>query len=240
MITTTLLKAADSGSKRTTIEELSLPAGGHLPLSKIPEEQLLYVVSGRGIISLYDPAPDGDVYELRQETAVYMTPAIRYELFNTGQPPLVLVALKVAGGEAPPEEGGGLTWSAVSQRGVTVDKPAPGAGTIVTRVFDERLNPSKEEGMHLRIRDVLLRRPQKMANAEVLTVAPGRATRLHTHYDTSESSYVLSGEGVFVWDDKQIPCKAGDVISYPLGVMRQVINTGRFPLTYVLIASFID
>ncbi|MCB0000801.1 MAG: cupin domain-containing protein, partial [Anaerolineales bacterium] len=87
---------------------------------------------------------------------------------------------------------------------------------------------------------IWLRRPQKFANAEHLTLAPGRATRLHTHYDTCETSYILYGEGVFVWDDQEIPFQAGSVVSYPLGVMRKVINTGRFPLAYVLIASFLD
>lgn len=188
---------------------------------------------------MYDPAPEGDVYELWQDTAVYMTPGIRHELFNIGKAPLQIVAFQVFGGIGPSASDQGLTWSAVSQRGVSVDKPAPGAGAAVTRVFDERSNPSKEEGMHLRIRDIWLRRPQLMVNAEVLTIAPGRATRLHTHHDTSESSYMLSGEGHFVWDDQQIPFKPGDVISYPVGVMRQVINTGRFPVTYVLIASYL-
>lgn len=239
METVSLLKPEDSGSSRTSIESWTLSLGQHLPLQALAEEVLLYVESGRGIISLYDPAPDGDVYELREDTAVYMTPGIKHELFNTGAVPLRLIFFRVAGGVGPNSDAQGLTWSAVSQRGVTIDKPAPGAGTAVTRLFDERSNPSKEEGMHLRIRDIWLRRPQLMANAELLTVAPGRATRLHTHHDTSESSYILSGEGVFVWDDQQIPFKPGDVISYPIGVMRQVINTGRFPVTYILIASFL-
>ncbi len=60
------------------------------------------------------------------------------------------------------------------------------------------------EGQHLRIHDIWLRRPQKLSNAEALTVAPGRSIRLHNHYDTDETAYMLTGEEHFVWDDQQI------------------------------------
>ncbi|MGB1252499.1 MAG: cupin domain-containing protein [Candidatus Promineifilaceae bacterium] len=236
MQTNERLAYADSGSKRTAVQEITLAVGETMPFTKFPEERLYYVLDGRGIMSIYDPAPEGDIYELRQDISIYLTPKIGHELFNTGDSPLRLVVFLVAGGDAPDE---GLAWSAVSQRGVTVEKPAAGAGVAVTKVFDELSNPSKEEGQHLRIRDVWLRRPQKFANAEVLTVQPGRTTRLHTHFDTGETSYVLSGEGEFVWDDQQISCAAGSVISYPIGVQRKVVNTGRFPLTYVLMAAFL-
>ncbi|MCB0017483.1 MAG: cupin domain-containing protein [Anaerolineales bacterium] len=232
-----ILREEASGSKRTTIFERSLAPGERRELAAEPEERLLYFTDGRGIISIYDPAPEGDLYELRQDIAVYMTPGIKHEIHNIGSTPLRWVDFAVSGGSAPAGE---LAWSAVTQRGVTVDKPAVGSGVAVTKVFDELSNPSKEEGFHLRVRDIWLRRPQKMANAEVLTIMPGRATRRHTHYDTGETSYVLYGEGQFIWDDEVIPCGAGAVVSYPLGVQRQVVNTGRFPLTYVLIAEFLD
>ena len=232
-----LLTEEASGSKRTVVNEVSVPPGGHLPLAGHPQERLYYFTDGRGIISIYEEAPAGDVYELRQDISVYKTPGIKHEIFNIGNTPLRYVEFQVSGGVAPDGE---ISWSAVTQRGVTVDKPAVGSGVAVTKVFDELSNPSLEEGFHLRIRDVMLRRPQKVANAEVLTVMPGRSTRLHNHYDTGETSYVLYGEGEFIWDDRAIPCSAGSVVSYPLGVQRKVVNTGRFPLTYVLIAEFMD
>lgn len=233
----TLLAYEESGCGRTAVQALSVPPGAQLPLEEHPEERLYYVLDGRGIVSIYESAPEGDVYEARQDMSIYLTPRVGHQFINTGDAPLRLLAFLVRGGVAPE---GGLTWTAVTQRGAVVDAPAVGSGVAVTRVFDEASNPSKEEGQHLRIRDIWLRRPQKLLNAEVLTVAPGRATRLHTHYDTSETSYVLCGEGHFVWDDRQIACRAGSVVSYPIGVQRKVVNTGRFPLTYVLIAAAID
>lgn len=237
MPTTPLLAYHESGCGRTAVNQGILAPGEQLPPAEHPEERLYYFLDGRGIFSIYDPAPDGDVYEIRQDLAVYLTPRIQHEIINIGDAPLRWIEFLVTGGIAPD---GGIAWSAVSQRGATVAAPTVGSGVAVTRVFDEGSNPSKEEGQHLRIRDIWLRRPQKLVNAEVLTIAPGRTTRLHTHFDTSETSYVLYGEGEFVWDDKRIPCKAGSVISYPIGVQRKVVNTGRFPLSYVLIAATLE
>jgi signal transduction histidine kinase len=58
-----------------------------------------------------------------------------------------------------------LSWSIITQRGVVVEKPQVGAGQATTRVFDEGLNPSKAEGLHLRIRDIMLRRPARAVEA---------------------------------------------------------------------------
>jgi len=232
-----ILDYANSGSKKTAIDEVELPPGSNCPLQDYPEERLYYVLDGRGIISIYEESPKGDIYELRQDVSIYMTPGIKHEIINIGDRPLRFVIFLVRGGIAPEGE---LSWSAVTQRGVTVEKPMIGSGVAVTKVFDEGLNPSKEEGLHLQIRDIWLRRPQKFANAEVLTVAPGRSTRLHTHHDSGETCYILYGEGNFVWNDKKIPFKAGSCVSYPIGVLRRVENTGRYPMSYICISSFLD
>lgn len=232
-----ILEYEASGSKRTAIDEVTLDVGERLPLVGYPEERMIYILDGRGIISIYEDFPRGDVYELHQDVAIYMTPGIQHEIINTGNSHLRYAIFLVKGGIMPE---GGLSWSAVTQRGVTVEKPMVGSGVAVTRVFDEGSNPSKPEGLHLSIHDIWLRRPQKFSNAEVLTIAPGRATRLHSHYDTGETCYIIVGEGEFIWDDQKIPCKAGSCISYPIGVQRQVKNTGKYPLSYICISSFLE
>ncbi|MEM7333967.1 MAG: cupin domain-containing protein [Chloroflexota bacterium] len=232
-----LLTYEQSGCGNTAVNLINLPPNDSLPLAGHPEERLYYFLDGRGIFSIYDPAPEGDVYEVRQDIAIYLTPGIKHEIINTGDSSLRYIEFLVKGGIMPESD---TAWTAVTQRGVTVDKPAVGSGVAVTKVFDELSNPSKQEGQHLTIRDVWLRRPQMVLNAEVLTIAPGRTTRLHTHYDSSETSFVFNGEGHFVWDEQEIPCSAGSVISYPIGVQRKVVNTGRFPMTYVLIAAKIE
>ena len=232
-----LLSAEDSGSKRTSIDKVELAINEALSLDSHPQERLYYFLEGRGIMSVYEEFPMGDVYELSQDAAIYMTPGIKHEIMNTGDSPLRFVIFMVEGGIAPEGE---LSWSAISQRGVTVEKPMIGSGLAFTRVFDEGSNPSKEEGLHLRIHDIWLRRPQKFANAEVLTVAPGRSTRLHNHYDSGETCYILVGKGHFIWNDKKIACEAGSCLSYPPGVLRKIENTGKYPLSYICISSFLE
>ena len=234
---TRLLDYEESGSKRTAIEEVVLDVGGHLALEGFPEERLYYFLDGRGIMSIYEEAPAGDVYELRQDLAIYMTPGIEHEIMNLGPTPLRYVVFLVTGGLVPE---GDLSWSAITQRGATVENPMLGSGVAVTDVFDEGLNPSHAEGLHLRIHDIWLRRPQKVTNAEVLTIAPGRSTRPHTHHDTGETCYILYGEGHFIWDDEQIPFQAGSTISYPIGVLRAVVNTSQFPVSYVVISATVN
>ena len=226
-----------SGSVRSHIDECILDVGEALPLTIEPEERLFYFLDGRGVMSIYEEFPAGDVYEVRQDTAVWITPKIKHEIINTGDSPLRYVVLMATGGVAPDGE---LSWSAITQRGVVVEKPQVGAGQATTRVFDEGLNPSKEEGLHLRIRDIMLRRPQKFSNAEVMTIQPGRSTRPHVHHDSEENYYILVGKGVFHWDDKEIPCEAGSCISYPVGITRRVENRGTYPLSYLCFSTFID
>lgn len=234
-----ILDYENSGAKKTAIEEGELAVGGRVSLQGHPQERLYYFLDGRGIMSIYEEAPAGDVYEVRQDVSIYMTPGIKHEIINIGRTPLRYVVFLVRGGIGTESEGG-LSWGAVTQRGVNVEKPVVGSGVAVTRVFDEGSNPSEPEGMHLLIRDIWLRRPQKFSNAEVLTVAPGRSTRLHNHTDSSETAYILYGEGNFIWNDKIIPFKAGDTISYPIGVMRRLENTGAFPMSYIVISAFIN
>ena len=224
-----------SGSKCSIIDEAVLSAGCSVPLSEHPEERLYYFLSGRGLMSIYEEAPQGDVYEIRQDTAVWLTPKVKHQIINTAPYPLRFAVLMAEGGVAPE---GALSWSAVTQRGVEVKNPQIGAGQMTTYVFDEGSNPSKAEGLHLRIRDILLRRPQKFSNAEVLTIAPGRSTRPHTHHDSEENVYVLVGNGEFIWNDKAIPCEAGSCLSYPVGVVRCVRNNGDYPLSYICYSVF--
>jgi len=234
---TRILDYPESGSKRTAIEEVELEVGGHLTLEGYPEERLYYFLGGRGVMSIYEEAPAGDVYELRQDLSVYLTPGVEHEIINLGPTPLRYVVFLVTGGVVPDGE---LSWSAVTQRGVTIENPMLGSGVAVTDVFDEGLNPSQAEGLHLRIHDIWLRRPQKFTNAEVITIAPGRSTRPHTHHDTGETCYILYGEGYFLWDDEHIPFEAGSSISYPIGVKRAVVNTSEFPMSYVVMSAAIN
>ena len=77
-----ILSYENSGSKKTAIDEVELDVDESLPLQGHPEERLYYFLDGRGIMSIYEEFPKGDVYELRQDIAIYMTPGIKHEIMN--------------------------------------------------------------------------------------------------------------------------------------------------------------
>ncbi|MBT7914074.1 cupin domain-containing protein, partial [Candidatus Bathyarchaeota archaeon] len=121
-----------SGSVRSYILDESLDVGEDLGVNKHPEERLYYFTDGRGLMSIYEEFPRGDVYEIRQDTAVFLTPMLEHQIINVGNSPLRYVVLMTTGGLAPD---GDLSWSVISQRGVVVEKPQIGAGQATTRVF---------------------------------------------------------------------------------------------------------
>ena len=83
MVTTNnLLTYEASGCGRTALNEVILPPSETLPLAGTAEERLIYFLDGRGIASIYEAAPGGDVYEVRQDLSVYLTPGIQIEIIN--------------------------------------------------------------------------------------------------------------------------------------------------------------
>ena len=95
-----LLSPETSTSVRSYIDEAELSVGECLPLGEHPEERLFYFLYGRGIMSIYEEFPEGDVYEARQDTAIWITPKIKHQIMNTGNYPLRYVVLMVTGGVA--------------------------------------------------------------------------------------------------------------------------------------------
>ena len=121
MVTTNnLLTYEASGCGRTALNEVILPPGDALPRPGTPQERLIYFLQGRGIASIYEATPDGDVYEVRQDLSVYLTPAIQIEIINTGDSPLRYAEFLGQGRHR-------ARWRAIlvgraSQRGATVDR----------------------------------------------------------------------------------------------------------------------
>lgn len=214
-------------SSFTTVEQVVLDAGERLPLERHPEERLYYFTDGRGMMDIYP----GDLYEIRQNTALWTTPMIPTSIWNTGSRPLHFALFKVDQVQAPDVQDGMLHWTSVGVTG----KAAPGAGQATTYVYE---TPRHEEGLHLRIHLIPLRRSQRTHDpVELLTLLPGGATQRHTHPDIEETIYVLCGEGVAIWDDREVPIGPGSALCYPPGVVRLVRNTGDSSLAYVCHAA---
>ncbi|CAN5711580.1 hypothetical protein BH23CHL2_BH23CHL2_35610 [soil metagenome] len=217
-------------SRYTSVDEVKLAVGEIMPLQGYPEERLYYFADGRGFMDIYP----GDQYEIRQNTALWTTPMIPTEIRSTGPRPLYFTLFRVEGVPVPEVHGGMLTWTAVDATG----EAAPGAGQNTVYLYE---TPRHEEGLHLRIHLIPLRRSQRTHNpVEVLTLLPGSATQRHTHPDIEETIYVLTGTGVAVWDDEEIEIGPGSALCYPKDVVRLVRNSGETPLAYICHSASLD
>ena len=97
-------------SRFTTLEEVELPVGERMELSRFPEERLYVFTDGRGMLDIYP----GDKYDIRQTTALWTTPMIPTAIWNSGPRPLHYVVFRVGAVQVPDVADGMLTWTAVS------------------------------------------------------------------------------------------------------------------------------
>ncbi len=58
------------------------------------------------------------------------------------------------------------------------------------------------------------------------TFEPGQSHALHAHAGMDKMYFVLSGAGVFLVNDRELPMQAGDLLVAPEGVPHGVRNTG--------------
>lgn len=75
----------------------------------------------------------------------------------------------------------------------------------------------------------------RLNNLEV-NIVPGFQIAPHTHENSSEFMYVVSGQGEFLDDTEWISIKKGDAFKAPQGVTHSIKNTGNE--TLVLFSTF--
>jgi mannose-6-phosphate isomerase-like protein (cupin superfamily) len=66
---------------------------------------------------------------------------------------------------------------------------------------------------------------------------PGQEHRLHTHAGQDKVYHVLSGDGVFLLEDGEVPMEAGVMLSAPDGVPHGIRNTGRERLVVLAVLA---
>ena len=66
-----------------------------------------------------------------------------------------------------------------------------------------------------------------------IEVKPGFRFSLQKHFKRSEQWIVVSGTGVTVVGDKEIPVKRGSMIHVPLEEIHRMHNTGQTPLVFI-------
>ena len=216
-------------SRYTTLDAFELAVGERLPSQGFPEERLWIFTDGRGMLNVYgDP---GDQYDIRQTTALWTTPSIETEIWNTGPRPLHGVIFRVGEVPLPEMQDGMLTWTTHAADGSV----APGSGQNTVYIYEQ---PRHDEGLHLRIHLIPLRRSMRTYDpAEMLILLPNGHTQRHTHPDIEETIYVLSGSGTARWDDRELPLTPGTALCYPPGVIRSIHNTSDSLLSYICHAA---
>lgn len=75
----------------------------------------------------------------------------------------------------------------------------------------------------------------RLNNVEV-NIVPGFQIAPHTHDDSTEFFYVVSGEGEFLDDSKWLCIKKGDAFKAPQGMTHSLKNTGNEML--ILFSTF--
>ncbi|MEZ5294241.1 MAG: cupin domain-containing protein [Vicinamibacterales bacterium] len=66
---------------------------------------------------------------------------------------------------------------------------------------------------------------------------PGQAHALHAHAGMDKVYHVVTGEGVFLLEGRELPMRAGDVLVAPEGVPHGVRNTGATRLVVLLVLA---
>jgi mannose-6-phosphate isomerase-like protein (cupin superfamily) len=212
MKTTRILGSGITSATKSAIEDIELDAGERIPFKVYPEEKIYYFLSGRGLMNVYDEGAFSDVYEVRQDTAIWVTPGLGHSIENKGHHSMKYIVI-----------------NALGKTGET----APNFSHKVTRVFDEHSNPARQEGLNLMIRPIQIGTSKRFLGAEVNIIAPRGTSRPHVHSETEENNYVIVGEGVFHINEEKIPCGSGSTQSYPPGTVRRLENTGSYPLNYI-------
>jgi mannose-6-phosphate isomerase-like protein (cupin superfamily) len=163
-------------------------------------QEVLYVVSGRGVLELGDTG-----HPLEPGTGVYVVPGDRYSVDNPGPDEVLVVSVT-----APPED----TAPRNGERQVTVryaDRPALPASP--NREFRYLVNQD------LGCRDV----------TQFVGVIPPGKTGMHSHtYD--EVVYVIEGEGVLHLGGAETPIAGGSCIHLPPLEEHCLENTGSEPM----------
>ena len=212
MKTVRILGPGVSSATNSAIEDIELDAWERIPFKMHSEEKIYYFLSGRGLMSVYDEGAFSDVYEVRQDTAIWVTPGLGHSVENKGHQPMRYIVINAFG---------------------NTEESTPNFGHKVTRVFDEHSNPARQEGLNLTIRPIQIGTSKRFLGAEVNIIVPRGTSRPHVHGDTEENNYVIVGEGVFHINGERIPCGSGSTQSYPPGTLRRLENTGSYPLNYI-------
>ena len=200
-VSTTTTIDSSVGAEHLVQRVLRFGSGKSQPRKAVDRDEIAYVVSGSGTLSL-----NGETHDLNPDVGIYIKAGESYEIDNGGAEDVVLVSVT-----AP--EASGAEQSDVRKVIVRVaDQPTIPAGK--DREFRFVINPDAG------CQDV---------TQFVGWIPPGRAPTHYHLYD--EVIYVLDGDGVLHLEGQpDTPITTGTCIHLPPPVQHCLENTGDRPL----------
>ena len=100
------------------------------------------------------------------------------------------------------------------------------------KISNMRGGKGEVEMTHLLSRETMRNRARLFAR---MKLPPGSSVGLHRHDGEFEIYYILSGEGVFHDNGKDVPIKAGDVCFTDSGESHSIENTGDENLEFLAV-----
>lgn len=86
------------------------------------------------------------------------------------------------------------------------------------------------------LKEALLKKEELGAHCKMftkVTIPAGSSLGYHEHHGESETYYILSGNGIYNENGREVPAEAGDVFFCGDGEGHALVNTGTYDLTFV-------
>jgi quercetin dioxygenase-like cupin family protein len=187
-----------TGFDRLAQALLELPAAALTQRETGAEEEVLFVLAGRGALTL----GGGEPQELSAECGAYLAPGERYELSNHGAEPLRLISVRIPDPDPP---------------------RADGRRAVVRRLADQEAQQATTDREFRIVAD-----PATGLRSATHFVGYIPTARAPDHFHTyDEVIYVLDGEGVLHSEGEHHRLAPGSCIQLPARTVHCLENTGE-------------
>jgi quercetin dioxygenase-like cupin family protein len=209
---------ANTGNKEAALSLLSLKGGLEVPLHTHSSAELLFVISGTGMVT-----GNGKPQEVKPGSAIYIPAGTVHGFQHTGEDPGEVLQLYAPGGPEgrfkDPANTAGTTPFAgkLRRRG-----PRPHVGHV-NSVWPLKILDGQAE-VRILLDEAIT--GDKAAYLGALSAQPGAAVPAHRHADSSEFLFVIEGQAEMKVGGRTIPVQGGDGVQIPPGIEHGVRITG--------------
>jgi quercetin dioxygenase-like cupin family protein len=211
-----LLDQTNTGNRAAAMSILSISGGLEVPMHRHTSAEVLYVLSGEGVIYGLDGAKKGTA--VTAGSAIFIKAGTAHGFVHKGNDPIILVQLYAPGG--PEARFRGKKTDSTTAVSAKEQKRRPRKFAKPLVVETSAPAPLSIAGGKADVR-ILFDRSSAGDDAAylgTLSGKPGLEVPLHVHETSTELLYLIEGEGTMVVGDTTIEVQAGDAIQIPPGV----------------------